>query len=196
MNIALLAVVMLAVTIPLAFIGIYSIQPHTQPTSIGYGGCDNYDAKSFFKCGGKSWLSIKPYNNEVNATIGSWNLIPINITHVASAYPLTSVLVKYTGLEANYIQECDSKFTPTITSKIFNPNSTDSRPKDEFFLIAGESKTIVLNVTIPQEWPSCATMPILYHIGFVDLFKDNVKDFLMDNSVISIRVTGNDSQKS
>ena len=158
----------------------------TLDQGIASGG--NYDAKSFFKNGGRSWLSITPFYDEINATIGSTVQLPVTLTHISSTDPLTIVTVRYTGIHSNGIPFCASTI-PQIPSEVIGFDS-DTKQSNDFSLIAGESKRIALNMTIPQDWPKCANSSILWHLDFVDLDNLDPKDFLMDNTYVSIRVVG------
>jgi len=162
---------------------------NNETLSIAISSGGNFDAKSFFKNGGRSWLSITPSYNEMNATIGSTIQLPVTLTHVASTDPLTIVTVRYTGIQSYIIPNCASAI-PQIPSEVISFDS-NTQQSDEVSLNAGESKRIVLNMTIPQDWPKCVNnFPIPWHLGFVDLDNLDPKDFLMDNTIVSIRVVG------
>ncbi len=151
---------------------------------ISSGG--NYDAKSFFRNGGRSWLSIAPFYDEINATRGSSVQLPVTITHVASPSPLAFVTVRYTGMESSVIPSCVPAI-PQIPTEVIGFDS-NTKQSGEFSLDAGKSKRFILNMTIPPDWPECVNSPIPWHLDFVDVDNLDPKDFLMDNTVVYIRV--------
>ncbi len=187
MKIIIITGIILVVVITVVFSQISSSPHYIEPSSDN-GGCDNYDAKSFFRCGGRSWLSILPQHSEINATIGSSVQLPITLMHIASTHPLPFVKVHYAGLSSGEVPSCAPM--PQISSEVINFTSSTQSTSDEFLLDAGESKVIFLKITIPSDWPKCVNSPMFWHLDFMNSDNYNPKDFLMDNTGFSIRVMG------
>ena len=161
---------------------------NNETLGLGISSGGNYDPKSFFRNGGRSWLTITPSYDEINASIGSTVQLPVTLTHVASKNPLGWVTVRYIGIQSGVIPSCASAI-PQIPSEVISFDSNGKRTS-EFTLDAGESKRILLNMTIPQEWPKCVDFPVLWHLNFVDSDNTDPKYFLMDNTIVLIRVVG------
>src|SRR5438445_8311639 len=92
----------------------------------GISSSGNYDAKSFFRNGGRSWLSITPHYDEINATIGSTIQLPVTLTHIASTNPVTIVTVRYTGMQSHIVPSCASAI-PQIPSEVIGFDSNTQR---------------------------------------------------------------------
>ena len=181
MKIVLILGIIFAVGITVVFLSM-SFTHNNEPKGEGVSSGGNRTPEQFFRDGGRSYVFIEPDTLTTNATIGSTVQVPLTLTHETSANPLPIVTVHYVGIQG--------MFTINGYGEI-DPNSIVKPSTDQISLLAGESKKVVLNFSIPQDWPkSVVNGTIPFSVLFLDSDNRDPKDFVTNPALVQIHIVG------
>ncbi len=178
----LLSIVIIAAIIFVVFMSTYSTR-HDEPVvgdGIASGG--NRTPEQYFKDGGRSYISVIPESSKINATMGSTVQVILTLKHETSSNPLPIATVHYMGarccLSINGYGNVDL-------------NSTVTSSNNQISLLAGESKKVVLSITIPKDLPkSVVNGDIPYNILFELPDDSNPKDIVTSIAFFQIHIVG------
>lgn len=171
------------------------------PHGIGFAPQGNRSPEQFFHDGGKSFVFIAPDTLTTNATIGSTIQVPLTLTHKTGANPLAKVTVHYVGIKNHVLPSSAPHLTPREvadalekTGKIpgeLDLNSAVKPSVREISLDAGQSTKVILNISIPQDWPkSLVNGTIPMDVEFLDSGNHDPKDFVTNEALVMIRIVG------
>src|SRR5207249_3858914 len=118
-----------------------------------------------------------------NATIGSTVQVPLTLTHKTSANPLPLAKVHYAGIKC-----C---FSLNGVSRFIDWNSTVLSSDNEVSLLAGESKKVVLSISVPQDLPkSSVNVTIPYNIWFALPDDYDPREIVTSIALVQIHIVG------
>lgn len=181
MKIVLILGIIFAVGITVVFLSM-SFTHNNEPKGEGVSSGGNRTPEQFFRDGGRSYVFIEPDTLTTNATIGSTVQVPLTLTHETSANPLPIVTVHYAGIQG--------MFNIRGYGDV-DRNSTVKSSANEISLLAGESKKVVLSISIPQDWPkSLVNVTIPYSVLFLDSDNHDPKDFVTNPVLVQIHIVG------
>ncbi|MGI0026497.1 MAG: hypothetical protein ACREAD_01465 [Nitrosopumilaceae archaeon] len=163
-------------------IAVYSSM-HYEPLGEGVASGGNRTPEQFFQDGGRSYILVTPESNEINATIGSTVQVTLTLKHETSANPLPTATVNYDGARGY--------FTPNGYNGHIDLNSTMKSSANQISLLAGESKKIVLSISIPKDLPkSFVNGTIPYNVLFALPDDANPKDIVTSVAFFQIHIVG------
>ena len=155
---------------------------NSSPTSYGIDSGGNRTPEQFFRDGGRSYVFVETDSETTNATIGSTVQVPLTLTHETSANPLPIVTVHYVGIQ-NGIRI--NGYGNVDVNYIVKPST------NQISLLAGESKKVVLSISIPQDLPkSVVNDTISFSVLFLDSDNHNTKDFVTNPVLVQIHIVG------